>query len=570
MRSAPLWGAFCIKRRTLKLLITLCGLGNFKGPCFGIKRPTVSDRVGLASEAALHGSDRRAILPAMARGRDGSELVAIALAAVLVWAMPAYAAADEVRPVVTIDTGTLSGTKAGTIQVFKGIPYAAPPVGALRWEPPQPPLSWSGTRDASNFGASCPQPSIPAGAMGPDQKQSEDCLFLNVWTFDGAKKAPVMVWIHGGAFRLGSGSGFLYDGTDFAKDGVILVSINYRLGALGFFAHPALTKAAAPDAPLGNYGIMDQIAALKWVKRNITAFGGDPDNVTIFGESAGGVSVLTLLTIDGAKGLFAKAIVESGGGWERPRSLAEEEKNGLTLATAAGLGADATLEQLRALPAEKLFSSPPWKYAGIRPFAEGRLIKESITQAFAAGNEIGVPLIIGSNSDEATLMRMFDIPAASMAALVQPRLNSLYNGTDEQIAAAAFIDGFFGAPARWIAAHDSAPSFLYHFSYVPARLRSSWAGAPHGGEIPFVFGSWPPAFDRLASAESHAMEALVHGCWVAFAKTGNPSNARTWPTYSPTTDQLMEFDENSGPVAHFRKAQYDGLETVMLPTLIGK
>ena len=380
-----------------------------------------------------------------------------------------------------------------------------------------------------------------------------------------------MVWIHGGAFRLGSGSGFLYDGTDFAKDGVVLVSINYRLGALGFFAHPALTKAAATDAPLGNYGIMDQIAALKWVKRNIAAFGGDPDNVTIFGESAGGVSVLTLLTTPAAKGLFAKAIVESGGGWERHRSLAEEENKGLTLATAAGLGADATLEQLRALPVEKLFRSP-WKFAGIRPFADGRLIKESITQAFVAGHEIDVPLFIGSNSDESTLMRVFSIPASSIAALVPLKLKSLYNGNEEQIAAATFIDGFFGAPARWIAARASErePSFLYHFSYVPAILRGSWAGAPHGGEVPFVFGSWPPAFDRKASAETHAMEALVHGCWVAFAKTGNPSNAKIWPNYSPTTDQLMEFDENSGPVAHFRQAQYDGLETAMLPTLIGK
>jgi para-nitrobenzyl esterase len=510
----------------------------------------------------------------MVRGKNNGRMVAMVGAAALVLAVSS-SRADEARPIVSVDTGMLRGTNSGIIEGFKGIPYAAPPVGALRWQPPQPAPAWTGVRDASDFETICPQPSIPehtlAAVMGADQKQSEDCLFLNVWTFNGARKAPVMVWIHGGAFRFGSGSAFLYNGTDFAKDGVVLVTINYRLGALGFFAHPELTKAAAPDAPLGNYGIMDQIAALRWVKRNIAVFGGDPDNVTVFGESAGGVSVLTLLTTPAAKGLFAKAIVESGGGWEAPRTLADEEESGLTLAVKAGLGADATLEQLRALPAEKLLDSP-WRFGGIRPFKDGRLIKENLTQAFAEGHEIGVPLIIGSNSDEASLMRLFDIPAASIAALVPANLKSLYSGTEQEMANAAFTDGLFGAPARWIAGRVSerAPAFLYHFSFVPPALRGASAGAAHGGEVPFVFGSWLAPFDRMAAPETHAMEALVHGCWVAFAKTGNPTDGKTWPTYSLAADELMEFGETSGLVAHFHKPQYDGLESAMLPQLIGK
>ncbi|HEY1751909.1 MAG TPA: carboxylesterase/lipase family protein [Caulobacteraceae bacterium] len=491
-----------------------------------------------------------------------------ALAALILAAAAAPAVADAPRPTVTIDAGQLAGIRDGSVEVFKGIPYVAAPVGPLRWAPPQPAQPWGGVRDASKFGAICPQPSGPRGDFG--QTQSEDCLFLNVWRPAGAAKAPVMVWIHGGAFRLGAGSLPYYSGADFARDGVILVSINYRLGALGFFAHPALTKAAAPDAPLGDYGLMDQIAALQWVKRNIAAFGGDPDNVTIFGESAGGVSVLDLMTIPAARGLFAKAIVESGGGWGAERDLASAEQAGVAIAQGAGLGPDATLAQLRALPADKLLKGP-MTLAGFNPFTDGRLVKESATRAFAAGREAHVPLIIGSNSYEASLMQAFKIAPQAMLARLPPAMRALYPANDDAAAAAVFTDSIMGAPAHWLAGKVSAhaPAWLYHFSYVPTLQRGRTPGAGHGGEVIYVFGAWSGAISQYASPDDHLMEQAVHSCWVAFAKLGKPAcDGGAWPAYSPATDELMEFGDRVGPVAHFRQAQYDALDRVMLPAVL--
>ncbi len=485
-------------------------------------------------------------------------------------AFPALTAAPA--PTLAIDSGALVGHREGAVEVFKGIPYAMPPVGPLRWEPPARPASWTGTRDAITFGPSCPQwLRRPNAAQVARRRQSEDCLYLNVWTFHAAHRAPVMVWIHGGGFRSGSGSQIFYDGSDFAKDGVILVTINYRLGALGFFAHPALTAAAPADAPLGNYGIMDQIAALQWVRRNIAAFGGDPRNVTVFGESAGGRSVLTLLTLRAAKGLFAKAIVESGEGWNATRALADAERTGVALASAVGLGPHATLQQLRALPFERLLAAQA-SLARTRPFEDGRLIRESVPRAFAAGHEIPVPLVIGSNSYEATLMKSFRITTAAEVAQVPPLVRPLYAGTQDQVAAAFFTDSFMGAPARWLAARAShrARSYLYHFSYVPTARRATLLGAGHGSEIPFVFGSWLVyGYDRTASAEDRAMEGRMHRCWVAFAKKSRPTCSRdAWPAYNPKTDEWMEFGMKSGPEMDFRKARYDALQRSMLPRML--
>ncbi len=488
-----------------------------------------------------------------------------ALALCCAIAAPAHAAT------VVVDSGTLAGTSDGATDIYKGIPYAAPPVGPLRWKPPTPAEHWTEPRDATQFGASCPQPphaDLLAG--GTDQPKNEDCLFLNVWTPHGALGAPVMVWIHGGSNRTGLGSAPLYDGRAFARDGVILVTLNYRLGQLGFFAHPALTKEAAAGAPLGNYGLMDQIAALQWVQHNITAFGGDPDNVTVFGESAGGEDILYLLATPSAKGLFARAIVESGGGWFLNPSLSDREAEGAAFASRAGL-ADATADALRALPVEKTLDIGT--VADFGPFADGRLVPESPTLAFADGSANDVPLIIGSNDFEASLIAGLPASANSLVSRLTPEARLAYRGeyaSDAALAGAVFTDAVMGAPAHWIAARESssAPSFLYHFSYVANAFRSRLPGAPHASEVPYVFANGADAAARFGvrlSDEDLAMESLVHACWIGFAKTGRPG-CGGWQSFDPATDVTMEFSSTPGVVINLRRKQYEALETVLKPS----
>lgn len=498
------------------------------------------------------------------------------IAGLLALVLTAFAAPALAATSVTIDSGVLNGASRDGVDTYFGIPYAAPPVGDLRWMPPAPAAKWTSPRAATAYGAICPQPQRPDGvlAMGAGQTQSEDCLFLNVYVPPGARNAPVMVWIHGGAHRFGSSSGPIYDGTHFAKDGVILVSINYRLGLLGYFAHPALTKAAGADAPLGNYGQMDQIAALQWVQRNIAAFGGDPQNVTVFGESAGASSILFLLATPSAKGLFAKAIVESGGGWNMETTLSQKEAEGTAFATRAGLsGGTTTLAELRAIPVAKALDMPP--QLGFGPFVDGRLTPKTPAQAFASGTAIDVPLVIGSNSFEASLMQSFNIPPERLTARLTPEARQLYAAdatSEEALAQAVFTDTVMGAPARWIAAKaaSGAPSWLYHFSYVASTQRGRVPGARHGSEIPYVFGTGTALAARFGLSltdEDRAMETLVHSCWVGFAKTGAPHCAgdQAWPMYTPQLDQLLELGPNTGVISGFRKAQYGGLESVLQP-----
>ncbi len=301
---------------------------------------------------------------------------------------------------VKTKSGDVAGATANGLSVWKGIPFAAPPVGDLRWKAPQP-ISWSGVKQATTFGAACPQPERGDGGVGAPATQDEDCLTLNVFAPAGAKNLPVMVWIHGGAFRLGFSSSPLYDGAELNKQGVILVTVNYRLGLLGFFAHPELTREAKPGDPIGNYGLMDQIAALQWVQDNIAAFGGDPKNVTAFGESAGGSSMIYLLANPKAKGLFSKAIVESGGGLQRPVDLAATEKRGVEAAANIGLDAKATLAGMRAKPATDWITAQGGLQGGLGfgPFIDGRFVTEAPWQAFRDGRAIDVPLLVGFNSN---------------------------------------------------------------------------------------------------------------------------------------------------------------------------
>ena len=482
-------------------------------------------------------------------------------------------------PGVKIDSGVLVGQTVDGVASFRGVPYAAAPVGALRWAPPMDPSHWSTPRKADAFGPICPQALNPngapnaGGAVGP---ASEDCLFLNVWAPKSTQapdgKAPVMVWLHGGGNTAGAGSLGAYDGSAFARDGIVLVTLNYRLGALGFFAHRAITGAAKPDEPLINYGIMDQIAALKWVKRNIAAFGGDPANVTLFGESAGGQDTLTLMTAPAAEGLFAKAIVESGGGWSPPAPLAKREAQGEALAVKAGAPPSATLEQLRALPAEA-FSALPSYEAG--PSVDGRLLRQSIAQAFAEGRFAHVPLIIGSNSFEASLLNTLKIPPAAALAMAPASLKAAYAELPDDLskARAMFTDSVMGAPARWIAGQAvDGPSWLYHFSYVVDAQRDHIPGAGHASEIPFVFASW----DHLGAlgqgikptAGDLAVTAQIHGCWVTFARNGVPDcpGAPGWPSYGNRHDILMRFDRSATTQTGFRQPQYSAQQAVVLPT----
>ena len=466
------------------------------------------------------------------------------------------------------DSGAVAGIESGPAVVFRAIPYAAPPVGPLRWKPPQPPRAWPGVRSATTPGPACLQTVYPGrpnggGYSGP---VSEDCLTLDVTAPKAAsstRRAPVVVWIYGGGNAYGASNLPSYDGRGFARDGVVVVAMNYRLGRLGFFAHPSLTREAKPGEPLANYGLMDQIAALRWVRRNIAAFGGDPANVTLFGESAGGEDTLALLTAPAARGLFQKAIVQSGLGWEPSPNLAEAEAKGARVASEAGLaGAGATAEALRSAPAERFIGGQ------VGVIIDGRLIRSSVARSFARGEQAPVPLIIGSNSNEASLMAAFAATPAGWLKHVPASVKTAYAGEasdDATLARLTFNDEVMGAPARWIARQASAkaPAWLYYFSYVPERQRGVRPGTNHASEIPFVFDSLEavPGRSTLISPSERTEATLAHACWVAFAKVGRPDCAGgAWARYDANHDSLFEFGDPAGPRAAFRKAQLDAQE----------
>jgi para-nitrobenzyl esterase len=437
------------------------------------------------------------------------------------------------------------------VQSFKGIPYAAPPVGDRRWRPPVSPAPWSQPREATDFGSSCPQPAapsrVPPGSRSAET--SEDCLTLNVWApVAHPKPLPVMVWIHGGGNVEGSSADTYYDGGVFAKDGVVLVSFNYRLGWLGFFEHPALSREAGSGSK-GNYGLLDQLAALQWVQRNIAAFGGDSRNVTLFGESAGGEDVLMLMTMPSSAGLFARAIVESAGFFDSWQRLPDAEAIGAKLATSVGLsGASASTADLRAVPVATLMAQSD--VLASRPAIDGRSLVESPIAAFAAGRSLAVPLVIGSNGNEGSLLgdqpdtkRWIEDGLMTSEQVAALRLLYGQRTPDEAtFTRQLFRDAFFAAPARWFAARQSsrAPSYVYRFDYVLSLLRTRRTGADHGSEVPYVFATWNTP--RLSTGDLHVTTAM-HGCWVSFATTGTPvcPGAPAWPAYSAAKDESMRF-----------------------------
>ena len=505
-------------------------------------------------------------------------------------------AQQDTAPEIKIASGTVRGVTTGVVMSFKGIPYAAPPVGANRWRPPQPVAPWKDVRDATKDCADCPQRAWP----GSTAIQSEDCLFLNVWTPANAtkkSKLPVMVWIHGGGFTGGSGSGPGSAGDAFAKQGVILTTINYRLGRLGHFAHPALSKEN-PEEWKGSYAYMDQVAALTWIKQNIAAFGGDPNNVTIFGFSAGGVSVHSLLTIPAAKGLFHRAISESGGGRDgvlTGRPIRQENTDALYPVSAETIGVNfarkhkiertdaSALAKLRALSVEEIVdggqendSTGARIYAG--PILDGKLVVETAESAYKAGRQANVPLIIGNssaeiggqfvsttNSKEALFATFGELEAEAKSAF-DPEGNKQF----DEVVTKFNTDWVWGEPARmtaraFVAKH--APTYMYQFGFVPPAWRErSRYGAGHGSEVSFVFNTlharWgaPPE----ASSEEKALARIMNTYWVNFAKTGNPNGKGlpVWPLYDNQKEEILDISLDGEPIAKPdpRKARFDVIE----------
>lgn len=478
----------------------------------------------------------------------------------------------EVSPQVTTAQGVLSGSRSAEVERFFNIPFAAAPVGDLRWRAPQPPPAWDGVRDASQLGPACPQPVRPAVvAGGIADNQSEDCLQLNVWRPKGARSLPVMVWIHGGANVLGSGTFPLFDGTAFARRGVVLVTINYRLGALGYFAHPALKQASQHDEPIGNYGLMDQIAALRWVQENIATFGGNPNQVTVFGESAGAIAISTMLAMPEVKGLFSGAILQSGVGLADLRELDQELLRGIEIAERAGARPDADATALRALPIEALLGASGRRNPGelTGPFIDETLVRDTPWRVIARKEVIDVPIMVGANSNEASVIRAMGVPPeAALAYLGDGKAGRAAYGDeigDDELARQVLGDAWFVAPARWLAdrAKAGAPTYLYHFDYVAEARRDITKGAAHGAEIAYVFGNLD-YLESVVGAVTDSDRRFGEGiadCWVSFARTGAPACALAagWPRYDSSTDRLALFSDDTRIVHAFRKAQIDHL-----------
>jgi para-nitrobenzyl esterase len=482
-------------------------------------------------------------------GMRWSCAIAASLAATLL-AQPAAAA-----PVRTAE-GLLEGVQQGDVIVYKGVPFAAPPTGELRWRPPQPVKSWTGVRKADASAPGCIQtPSPPPAGQGPF---SEDCLYLNVWRpakADGP--LPVMLWFYGGGFQTGSAGWDLFDASALARHGVMVVTFNYRLGVLGFLAHPELTRES-PHHASGNYGEMDAIAALEWIRRNAAALGGDPKRVTLFGQSAGGIMISDLLASPEARGLFSGVIGESNGNFYPtdsriggPQSLAAAEKQGADYA--AKLGAP-TLEALRKLPAEKFLPAPPWA----RPIVDGWVVPQGAADAFAAGRQIDVPTLVGGNAEEANFpIATPPIKAAAFESELsgfkpfEEKIRAAYPFATDEEAWRARLDFYSDLGFRWTIwtwarlqiRMGKAPVYYYRFEQ-PEPLKDSALrqrlGAPHASEMFFVFQDerYPP-FEWTASDRELAEQ--MAGYWTNFAKRGDPNGPGLppWPRFTEASPKVM-------------------------------
>ena len=476
--------------------------------------------------------------------------------------------------IVKIETGQLEGTTMSSgIRVFKGIPYAAPPVGDLRWKPPQPPAKWNGVRKADKFSDSCMQALRRTG--NPWTKEfmvqndaSEDCLCLNVWT--GAKaateKRPVLVWIHGGAFYEGSGEIITYDGEELAKKGLVVVTINYRLGIFGFYTHPELTKES-PQHSSGNYGLMDIVASLQWVQKNIAAFGGDPNLVTIAGQSAGAMAVHALTASPQAKGLFHRAIAESGSGvGRRTKDLAVSEQDGVKWAETKGA---TSLKELRAKLAADLMGG-----ARFAPVVDGWFLPADVAATFAQGKQNDVPTMTGLTADEGSAAPTYGkINAAEFAKQAQQRFGEqaaeflkLYPSTEQTQSGLSqkqsardqgLVSMYLWASERAKTAKTKA--YTYYFTRgIPWPEHPEFA-AFHTGDVPYFFANLKH-LERPWEALDRKLADTASSYWVNFAKTGNPNGKGlpNWPAYEAAQQMTMEIGEKEGvrPVAEKEKLTF--------------
>jgi len=471
---------------------------------------------------------------------------------------PAYA------QTVTVETGKLQGTVEDGLAIYRGIPYAAPPVRELRWRAPRPAAKWDGVRDAREYGRACVQTNT---AIADLPAPSEDCLFVNVWTPARAgERLPVMVWIHGGGFTAGTPAERLYHGEWLAKKGVVVVSVGYRLGVFGFFAHPELS-AESDRHVSGNYGLLDMIAALQWVQRNIAAFGGEPKQVTIFGESAGAIAVSQLCVSPLAKGLFQRAISESGGSFgpvatgvggpgENMQGLGSAERAGAAWATSLGA---LNLAALRTMPADKLQETSRRERGLTWPIADGWVIPGDQYALYERRKYHDVPVLIGYNSDEGATFG----PAASQAAYVDgvrqrygpfaEKLLAAYPGGDTPPARKTgrdlTRDTAFGwhtwAWARLQNKTGKSPVFLYYFDEHPEPPPDSpraGFGSPHASELPYVFHQLREHNRPPATVADEAMSDLIRTYWTNFAKTGDPNGGSLpmWPAFTNAAPQMLQ------------------------------
>ncbi len=467
------------------------------------------------------------------------------------------------EPEVATGSGALRGVAAAPgVTVFKGIPYAAPPVGARRWQAPAPPESWTGIRDASAFGPQCTQPArFAPGGRGPaaptSAPSSEDCLTLNVWTpaASSSDGLPVMVWLHGGGFTINAGSAPPYDGEALARRGVVIVTVNYRLGALGFLAHPALSRESERGVS-GNYGLLDQLAALRWVRANIAAFGGDPGNVTLFGQSAGAISINIFMASPLADGLFHKAITESGSllGIAKPLLHVAEERG-----AAAG-----DIDALRALSADEVlqrFPSAPTLSAGPHyyPVVDDYVLPRDLEVLAGTVSRAKVPLLIGHNAEEGlfyasetppTAAQYRDFVRALFPAELVDRVVSRYPAATDAEAARVVLSLFADfrlvatAAVAARAASKVTDVYMYEFSRVSPLTRSRWGGAAHTAEIPYVFDHVTADASQFEEADRVIAAAMV-GAWVQFAKMGNPNRPGLpeWPRYRHPEYRVLHYGD---------------------------